>query len=327
MVLAACATKPHDDSMVAIDGSSTVFPISDALADAFRRSAKVKVAVNVPVGISGTRGGFRKFCAGKTDISDASRPISKEEAALCAKGGVEYIEVPIGYDGVAVVVNPKNTWAADVTTRELKTIWEPSAERRVTTWAQVREGWPDKPLRLYGAGLESGTYDYFTQAIVQKEHVSRMDFKSSESDDQLVEDVARDELALGFFGYAYLYKNASRLKALAIDDGDATNGSGPIGLTQEAVRSGAYQPLSRPLFIYVSKASLSRPEVEAFVEFYLSKCEEFVSKVGYVPLPSSAYRLARERVAARRTGSVFVGEGAEVGLSIEQLLERERAGR
>jgi phosphate transport system substrate-binding protein len=317
-----CASKPGSEPTVTIDGSSTVFPITNAVAHQFQKAQPVKVMVKVPVGISGTGGGFQKFCVGNTDISDASRPINAEEANLCAKNGVEYIEVPIGYDGLAVLVNPKNTWASQITTTELKKIWEPEAERRITKWSQVREGWPERELHLYGAGTRSGTYDYFTQAIVQKSGVSRADFKSSEDDEVLVRGVAEDELALGFFGYAYLHKYQGTLKALAVDDGDPNNGSGAISPSPETVRNGTYQPLSRPLFIYVSKASLGRREVELFTAYYLSKATNFVERVGYVPLPGETYLLAHKRVIARRTGSIFGGV-SQVGMSIEQLLRRE----
>jgi phosphate transport system substrate-binding protein len=323
LVLAAACSTRKEGPTVTIDGSSTVFPITDFVADQFQKRNPVKVDVKVPVGVSGTRGGFRKFCAGSIDISDASRPINREEAALCAKHQVEFVEVPIGYDGLAVVVHPKNTWANDITTAELKRLWEPEAERRLTRWSQVRAEWPDREIHLYGAGLDSGTYDYFTEAIVGREHSSRMDFKSSENDDTLVKDIAGDELALGFFGYAYLYKNAEKLKAVALDDGEAANGAGPMLPTPENVRNARYQPLSRPLFIYVSKSALARREVELFVGFYLSKGASFVSRVGYVPLPEQAYQFAQQRVSARRTGSLFGNGGSRVGVSIEDLLSRE----
>lgn len=321
--LAAACSTPKAGPTVTIDGSSTVFPITDFVADQFQKRNPVKVDVKVPVGVSGTGGGFRKFCAGTIDISDASRPINREEAALCAKHQVEFIEVPIGYDGLAVVVHPKNTWANDITAAELKRLWRPEAERTLTKWNQLRAEWPDREIHLYGAGLDSGTYDYFTEAIVGREHSSRMDFKSSENDDTLVADIAGDQLALGFFGYAYLYKNSEKLKALPVDDGEATNGAGPMLPTPENVRNARYQPLSRPLFLYVSKSALARREVELFVGFYLSKGASFVSRVGYVPLPEQAYQFAQQRVSARRTGSLFGNGGSRVGVSIEDLLSRE----
>jgi phosphate transport system substrate-binding protein len=318
-----CKSEKTAAPTVVIDGSSTVFPITEYVARQFEKRNPVKVTVRVPVGVSGTHGGFLKFCAGEADIANASRPINQAEVALCAKHRVEYIEVPIGYDGLAVLVHPKNSWANDLTTAELKRIWEPAAERQIMKWNQVRAEWPDRELHLYGAGLDSGTYDYFTQAIVQKEHSSRTDFRSSEDDNALVNDVATDELALGFFGYAYLQKDADRLKAVGVDDGDPSNGAGPIAPSPETVRNATYQPLSRPLFIYVSKSALERREVELFVGFFLSKAASFVERVGYVPLPESAYRLVHERVIARQIGTVLGGDGAQVGLSIDQLLNKE----
>jgi phosphate transport system substrate-binding protein len=308
---------------VVVDGSSTVFPISGAIAAQFQRAQPVKIDVRVPVGVSGTRGGFRKFCAGKADLTGASRPINADEATLCAKGGVEYIELPIAYDALAVVVNAKNSWAANMTTAELKKIWEPAAEGRVLKWSQVREGWPDKELHLFGAGLDSGTYDYFTQAIVGQAHSSRQDFTASEDDNVLLKKLEADELALGFFGYAYFQKSEGRLKALAIDDVNADNGAGAVAPSAEAVRTGTYQPLSRPLLIYVAKLALQRREVVLFVDYYLAKGAKHAERVGYVPLPERAYIWAQKRVVARTTGSIFGAEGALVGMSIDQLLRKE----
>ena len=324
--LASCATDGNPRPTVKIDGSSTVYPITNALAEQFQKAQPVKVEVNVPVGISGTGGGMRKFCEGELDIANASRPINHEEAARCAQNKIEYLEVPVAYDGLAVVVHPSNDWARDITVAELKTIWQPEAERKIMRWSEVRAGWPEKALHLYGAGVDSGTYDYFTQAIVGKEHSSRKDFTSSEDDDVLVEKVAEDALALGFFGYAYLYKNQDRLRGVPVDDGKADNGDGPIAPSPETVQNGKYQPLARPLFIYVNKDALKRREVELFVGYYLSKASKFVARVGYVPLPESAYPLAFEGVMARRTGSLFGGGGSQVGLSIEELLRRGQVG-
>lgn len=319
----ACGKAPSPRPTVVVDGSSTVFPISEAVAAQFQRGQPVRVDVKVPVGVSGTRGGFRKFCAGKTDITGASRPITNDEAELCAKEHIEYVELPVAYDALAVVVNAKNSWANAITTEELKKIWEPAAEGKIVRWSQVREGWPDKELRLYGAGFDSGTYDYFTHAIVGREHSSRRDFLASEDDNVLLQKIEQDELALGFFGYAYFQKSEGRLKALLVDDGDPKNGSGPIRPSPEAVRTGTYQPLSRPLFIYVSKAALQRREVVLFVDFYLTKGARYAERAGYVPLPDRAYVWAQKRVAARTTGSILGGQGSLVGMSIDQLLRKE----
>jgi phosphate transport system substrate-binding protein len=322
-VLAGCGKADDPKPTVVVDGSSTVFPISDAVAAQFQRAQPVKIDVRVPVGVSGTRGGFRKFCAGNVDVTGASRAITNDEVELCAKGGVEYIELPIAYDALAVVVNAKNSWASDITTAELKKIWEPAAQGQILKWSQVREGWPDKELHLFGAGLDSGTYDYFTHAIVGQEHSSRQDFTASEDDNLLLQKLEKDELALGFFGYAYFHKSEGRLKALSVDDGNAANGAGPVAPSPDAVRSGIYQPLSRPLFIYVAKSALQRREVVLFVDYYLAKGAKHVERTGYVPLPERAYVWAQKRVVARTTGSIFGAGGALVGMSIEQLLRQQ----
>lgn len=305
---------------VRVDGSSTVFPITEAMAEEFQ---KVHPNVRITVGISGTGGGFKKFGAGETDISDASRPIKPAEVELCAKNGIEYIELPIAYDGLAVVVNPRNDWVSYITTAELKRMWEPQAQNAVKKWKDVRDGWPDREIHLFGPGVDSGTYDYFTEAIVHKEHSSRGDFTSSEDDNVLVQGIATDELALGFFGFAYYAENKDKLKIVPVDDGDDSNGKGPIAPSFETVTDGTYQPLSRPVFIYVNRKSLDRPEVAAFVKFYLENATRLIKEVGFIPLPERAYPLAQHRVDARRTGSLFGGKGSQVGVRIDQLLEKE----
>ncbi|HXE91074.1 MAG TPA: PstS family phosphate ABC transporter substrate-binding protein [Terriglobales bacterium] len=318
-LLLAAGCQKHA-MLVKVDGSSTVFPITEAVAEEFQ---KANPNVKVTVGISGTGGGFKKFCAGETDISDASRPIKPSEVELCRQNGVEYIELPVAYDGLAVVINPKNTWAEFITADELKTMWAPEAQGKITKWSQVRKGWPDKELLLFGAGVDSGTYDYFTEAIVHKEHSSRGDYTSSEDDNVIVQGVANDERALGFFGYAYFEENKDKLKLLPVDDGNKENGDGPIAPSVETVRNGTYQPLSRPIFIYISKKALGREEVANFVKFYLANSEKLVREVGYIPLPARAYTLAQQRADAGVTGSLFGGKGSQVGVSIETLLEKE----
>jgi phosphate transport system substrate-binding protein len=307
-------------AVVTLDGSSTVFPVSEAVAEEFQ---KVNQGVRVTVGISGTGGGFQKFCRGETDISNASRPITASETTACATAGIPFIELPVAYDGLAVVVSPKATWVDSITMAELKTIWAPEAQDKVKRWAQVRAGWPDRELHLFGAGVDSGTYDYFTQAIVGKEGASRGDFTSSEDDNVLVQGIAGDELALGFMPYAYYAENKSTLKLVAVDDGKADNGAGPIQPSIESVKGGTYQPLSRPVFIYVSTKALDRPEVARFVEFYLQQAGVLAEEVGYVPLGDQGYQLVAAHFTARKTGSVFEHAGSQVGLTIEQLLARE----
>lgn len=318
LVLVGCSKNKSET--VQVDGSSTVFPITEAVAEEFQKQAK---EVRVTVGISGTGGGFKKFCGGETDISDASRPIKPSEVELCQKNSVEYIELPVAYDGLTIIINPKNTWAETMTVADLKKIWEPGAQGKVMKWSDVRSEWPDKPLRLYGAGVDSGTYDYFTEAVVGKEHSSRGDFTSSEDDNVLVQGVASDEAAIGFLGYAYFENSRAKLKAVKVDDGKDENGKGPVEPSMETVRIGTYQPLSRPIFIYVSKKKLERAAVDQFIAFYLGNAERLTKEVHYIPLPTRAYDLARERVKKRVTGSMFGGKGSQVGVSIEALLARE----
>jgi phosphate transport system substrate-binding protein len=309
-------------ALVTLDGSSTVFPISEAVAEEFQRA---QPGTRVTVGISGTGGGFQKFCRGETDISDASRPISASEIAACQKSGVEYIELPVAYDGIAIVVNPKAKWAADVTVAELKTLWAPEAQGKVTRWKQVRAAWPDREIHLFGAGVDSGTYDYFTEAVTGKAKASRGDFTSSEDDNVLVQGVSSDELALGFIPFAYYEENRDKLKLVPVDDGKADNGAGAILPSPDAIRTGTYQPLSRPVFIYVSKKAAQRDEVQKFVEFYLAQADALVREVNYVGLGGDAYKLVAERFTSRLTGSLFAGAENTVGVTIEQLLAKERA--
>jgi phosphate transport system substrate-binding protein len=306
--------------VIQIDGSSTVFPISEAVAEEFQ---KANQGVRVTVGISGTGGGFQKFCRGETDISDASRPISATEIEACKKAGIEYIELPVAYDGLAIVVNPRNTWASTMTVAELKKLWAPEAQGKISRWNQVRAGWPDREVHLFGAGVDSGTYDYFTEATVGKAKASRGDFTSSEDDNVLVQGVGGDELALGFLPLAYLEQNKSALKVVPIDDEKQDNGDGAIAPTAETVRDGTYQPLSRPLFIYVSRKAADRPEVQKFVDLYFVS-QALMREVGYVELTPQIYDLAKKHFADRRVGTAFGEGGSQVGLTLEKLLAREQ---
>ena len=307
--------------LVRVDGSSTVFPISEAVAEDYQKASP---GVRVTVGISGTGGGFQKFCRGESDISNASRPIKPTEIEACSKAGIAYSEVPIAYDGLVVVVHPSNTWVDHLTVDELKKIWAPESQGKITRWSQVRAGWPDRELHLFGAGVDSGTYDYFTEAINGKEGASRGDFTSSEDDNVLVQGVSTDELALGFFGIAYYEQNATKVKAVPIDDGKADNGAGAIAPSVETVKNGTYQPLARPLFIYIAHRSAERPEVQGFMDFYFKSGSALVAEVGYVPLTAEGYQLARAHFDKRIPGTVFGAGGSQVGVTIEQLLARER---
>ncbi len=314
--VAALSVKA-EDRIIKIDGSSTVYPITEAVAEEFQKAKRGEVKVTV--GISGTGGGFKKFCRGETDISDASRPILKKEIDVCKEQGIEYIELPVAYDGLAVMVNPKNTWIKSLTVADLKKMWEPAAQGTITKWNQVRPEWPDAPLRLFGPGADSGTFDYFTEAIVGKSKASRGDFTASEDDNVLVQGIAGDKNALGYFGLAYYEENKSKLKVVPVVN-PATNKE--VTPSLQTVMDGTYSPLSRPLFIYINKASLSRPEVKEFVNYYLKNADNLTKQVKYVPLPENAYKLAQERFTKMKTGSMFGGE-EKVGMKIEELLKLE----
>ncbi|MFN3420453.1 MAG: PstS family phosphate ABC transporter substrate-binding protein [Armatimonadota bacterium] len=303
---------------VKIDGSSSVYPLTEAVAEEFQKRYP---GVKVTVGISGTGGGFKKFGRGETDISNASRPIRPIEDEECRKNGIAYIELPVAYDALAVVVHPTNKWCNYLTVEELKRIWEPEAQGKIVNWSQVRKGFPNRPLKLYGAGADSGTYDFFTAAIVGKEHSSRGDYTASEDDNVLVQGVASDPNALGFIPFAYVAENRDRLKTVAIQCECHNNGK-PMQPSEKAVIEDRYH-LARPLFIYVNRKSADRPEVRAFVEFYLQNAARLAREVRYVPLPKRAYELAMERFRKRTVGSMFGAKGSQVGLSIEKLLAAE----
>lgn len=316
---AGLALIPRDaaaQQTIKLDGSSTVFPISEAVAEEFQIARRGKVRVTV--GISGTGGGFKKFCRGDIDIADASRPISKSEMEACARAGIQYIELPVAYDALTVAVNPKNTWVDTLTVAELKKMWEPAAQGAIRTWKQVNPQWPAQPLALFGPGADSGTFDYFTEAIVGKAKSSRGDFTASEDDNVLVQGVESDVNALAYFGYAYYAPNAAKMKAVKI-----VNSKGQaIAPSPRGVLDGSYEPLSRPIFIYVNKASAQRAEVKAFVEFYLSQGAPLVEEVKYVPLAKGAYEKALANFRAGKAGTAFGGRN-EIGLTVEELLARE----
>ena len=317
LAVVGAASLPAHAQMVKIDGSSTVFPITEAVAEDFQQSVRGKVRVTV--GISGTGGGFKKFCRGEIDISNASRPILKSEMDACKAAGVQYYELPVAYDALTVVINPKNTWIKSLTPAELKKMWEPVAQGRVTTWKQVNPAWPNQPLKLFGPGADSGTFDYFTEAVNGKSKASRGDFTASEDDNVLVTGVSRDVNALGYFGFAYYTENKDKLKAVPIA---AAPGKQPVYPSTENVENGSYQPLSRPIFIYINAKSVERPEIKQFLEFYMKNADPLVREVKYVPLPRKAYDYNLEHIAKKRLGSKFGGEN-EVGLTIEQLMKLE----
>lgn len=302
---------------IKIDGSSTVFPITDAIAKEFNKTKQNKA--DVQVAFSGTSGGFKKFCAGETDISNASRPINAAEMKACDANGIRFVELPIGFDALTVAVNPQNTWAQDITRQELKKLWEPAAEKQITKWNQIRPSWPDRPINLYGAGKDSGTFDYFTEATVGQPKASRNDYTASEDDNVLVQGVANDPNALGYFGFGYFEDNQDKLKALAID-----NGKGAILPSRETVEKAQYQPLARPLFIYVNvRANQQKSELREFVKFYLNNAKRIVETANYIPLPEEGYHIAKIHFESGKVGTVFDGK-SELNLTIGELLRKEK---
>ena len=303
------------DKLIKIDGSSTVYPITEAVAEEYQKATKVKVTV----GISGTGGGFKKFCRGETDVQNASRPILKKEMDACKEAGVQYIELPVAYDGLTVVINKNNDFVKSLTVEELKKMWEPSAQGKIKSWKQINASYPDTPLKLFGAGSDSGTFDYFTEAIVGKAKSSRGDFTASEDDNVLVQGVNSDKGGLGYFGFAYYEENQDKLKAVPII---AKKGAPAVTPSFETVKDGTYQPLARPLFIYVNAtAAAFKPEVKAFINFYLANAPTLVKEVKYIPLPANEYAAVDKHWKALKPGTGFDGT-PEVGVKIEELLAR-----
>jgi phosphate transport system substrate-binding protein len=320
IALAGCgeSTRNADDvrdaPMIKIDGSSTVFPIAEAVAEEFQRAGN---KVRVTVGLSGTGGGFKKLCRGEIDIANASRPILTEEMEKCRAAGIGYLELPVAFDAITVVVHPSNTWVTTLTIDDLKKMWEPAAQGTVLTWNQVRPEWPETRLMLFGPGADSGTFDYFTEAVAHKAKASRGDYTASEDDNVLVQGVENNKNALGYFGYAYYSAHTDKMRAVPIEAP-----SGAVAPSIETVVDGTYTPLSRPLFIYVSDRSIQRPEVQSFVEYYLQEGSGYVSEVGFISLPESATQTALKHLQERRVGTVFGGV-PEVGVTIEDVLGRE----
>lgn len=304
-------------AVLKVDGSSTVYPITEAVAEDYKT---VNPDLQITIGISGTGGGFKKFINNEIDIADASRPIKPSEVEACTKAGIGFIELPVGYDGLAVVVNPKNTWVDKLTTAELKLMWDSAAQGKIMTWDQVRKGFPKKPIKLFGPGTDSGTFDYFTEAINGKSKRSRGDFTPSEDDNVLVQGVASDEGAIGYFGLAYYEENKDKLKLVPIDDGNDANGAGAIMPSVETVQNGTYSPLSRVLMIYVKASSDTASAVKGFVEYYLENAPKLVKEVGYIPLQDDLYPVVLERHRNQVTGSIYES-GEEVGTTLESLLK------
>jgi phosphate transport system substrate-binding protein len=313
MAMASGAALAQQPFTISIDGSSTVFPLSEAVAEGFQQQTQGRVRVTV--GESGTGGGFRKFCRGETHISDASRPITASEMATCRAAGIQYVEVPVAFDALTVVVHPSNPLRS-ITVDQLRQIWRPEAQGQVSNWRQVSPQWPDMPLVLFGPGSASGTFDYFTEAVNGRSRASRTDYTPSEDDNVIVQGVANSAGGMGYFGLAYFEENRSRLRALAVD-----NGSGPVEPSVANTENGSYAPLSRPMFIYVNAAALRRPQVQQFVQYYVNNAGRLAAQVGYIPLPASAYQAYLQRVQRRTQGTAFGGRQA-IGVTIAEVIAR-----
>lgn len=316
LFVASCGTSMGD--IVRVGGSSTLYPISEAVAEEFGGGNRVPVTI----ASSGTGGGFKQLCEGSLDVAGASRPIKSIEIEKCAEHGYGFIELPVAYDGIVVVVHPEAHWVDSMTVAELARLWAPEAQNTIMRWNQIRPEWPDEPIRLYGAGVDSGTYDYFTKAIVGTEHASRGDYTSSEDDNIIVQGIASDRYSLGFFGFAYYIENTDILKPIAINDEDETNGAGAILPTIETVQDGTYQPLARPLLVYVRSDSANKPGVAEFVNYYIENSRWLSEDVGYIGLPDRAAQLVHARFNNHVTGSLFTG-GSRVGVTVEELLAEE----
>jgi phosphate transport system substrate-binding protein len=311
----AASLGGDDSRLITVDGSSTVFPITEAIAEEFQSAHRGRIRITV--GISGTGGGFKKFCRGETDIQDASRPITPEEREVCRHNSIAYHELPVAYDAMTIVVSLQNSWADFVTLEELKRIWEPSAQQVVTRWNHIRPEWPDAPLKLFGAGSDSGTFDYFTEAVVGKAKASRGDYTASEDDNTLIQGIARDKHAIGYVPFGYYEGSQHKIRALAVDAG-----AGPRVPSRETVENGTYHPLSRPLLVYVNEKSAARPEVKSFVESYLTNAAKLASEVGFVPLPDEVYRIAAEHFRAGRLGTVFAVK-PNAGTPLTEVVRQE----
>ena len=304
----------HAQETIKIDGSSTVFPVTEAVAEEFQKANRGK---RVTVGISGTGGGFKKFCRGETDIQNASRPITANEMKDCKAAGVQYIELPVAFDALTVVVNKDNP-LKEISIDDLKKMWEPGAQGKIMRWKDANPAFPDAPLVLFGAGSDSGTFDYFTEAVTGKSKSSRGDFTASEDDNVIVQGVSRDKNSLGFFGYAYYEENKGKIRALPI----SWKGGKAVEPSAAHVLDGTYQPLSRPIFIYVNAKALAKPDVKAFAEYYMKQGPKLVSEVKYVPLPAKAYEYNLAAMQKGRVGTKMGGEN-KVGLTVEQLMTME----
>jgi phosphate transport system substrate-binding protein len=315
LLIAACHDRAPSEP-VTVDGSSTAFPLAEAVAHEYM---KANQGTPINVAFSGTGTGFVRFCRGQLDLANASRPITVEEQKACESANVAFVELPVAYDAISIIVSAKNSWASTITVPELRTVWDAAAEKKITTWKQVRAEWPDREITLFGPGAESGTFDYFTDAINGRAGASRKDYTSSADDEVIVKGVADDEFALGYVGHGYVEKHRQQIKALAVDDLDDRVGRGPIEPSLENVSRGIYRPLARPLFIYVNTARAQRPEVAAFARYFVRKSRELAADVGSVPMMGMAYQLAEQRFEKKTTGTMFKAPNA-AELGVEYLL-------
>ena len=319
-IVAGCGSRGSDlpTQPIRIDGSSTVYPLTTTVAEEFQ---KARQNTDVEVRFSGTGAGFDRFCKGETDIQDASRPIASNEMAACQAAGIGYVELPVAHDGLTVIVHPSNSWVETITTAELKTLWNPKAQGTIQRWSQVRSGWPDRPVSLFGPGPRSGTFDFFTLMIVGRERDSRSDFTASENDEVIVKGVASDPQALGYVGYVYFERHRDILRAVPVDDLDEGIGPGAVEPSPDTVCCGLIRPLSRPLFIYVNTKRLDRPEVKAFVDFYTKNSEALARQAGSIPLNPRLNDLVQERAMKRIEGSLYQAPGA-AERTLDELLNQ-----
>ncbi|MEM8720823.1 MAG: PstS family phosphate ABC transporter substrate-binding protein [Cyanobacteria bacterium P01_G01_bin.39] len=316
LLTVASSLTAQETESIKIDGSSTVYPITQKIVEDYQ--ANKEQPIGIEVGFSGTGGGFEQFCQGETDINNASRPIQLDEMSACNDAGVRFIELPVAFDALTVVVNPQNNWLDKLSVEELKQIWSPEAEGQITNWNQVRPSFPDQPLNLYAPGKDSGTFDYFTEAIVGESGASRSDITQSEDDNVLVSSVSQDPNALGYFGLAYYQEQASQMKAIAVD-----SGAGAVLPSVSTVEQAQYQPLSRPLFVYVNAASAQKnQDLRQFIDFYLAQAPGLVTEVGYVPLPEEAYQINKVTFHQGEVGTVFEGQ-SQFNLTIPELLRKQ----
>ncbi len=316
LLLASSCSNQHD--RVRVDGSSTVYPVTEAVAEEYMAEFS---SAKLTIGVSGTGGGFKKMLRREVDITNASRPITKKEVAQLKEKNIDFLEFPVAYDGLAIVTHPGNTFIDYITVAELKKIWSPEAQGNITRWNQIRAEWPDEEIHLFGAGTASGTFDYFTEAVVGKARSSRGDYTASEDDNVLVQGVSTDPYALGFFGIEYYLQNKDRLKLIPVDDQNDENGKGPVYPSTETIKDGTYQPLSRPLFVYVLKESLTKETVKSFMDFYLDNVSGLVQDVGYISLSNETYALLNKRLQEQKTGSSFVNLESNVGIKLEEILK------